>query len=315
MIEPQPNRKTESWPRLSLSEWSSTQTTLHRWAQIVGKTRLALSPMQNHWWQVVLYVTARGLTTSPIPRPDGGGTFEIDFDFIDHALVVRTSEGETRTILLVARTVADFYAEYLSTLRSLGVEVSLWPVPAEMPDTTRFTEDRVHASYDADAAQRCWRILVHADRALKEFRGRFIGKSSPSHFWWGGFDIACTRFSGRPAPRHPGGIPNLPDRVTREAYSHECISAGWWPGVLGSPVTEPAFYAYSYPEPGGCDVAPIKPASAFYHPDMHEWILPYESVRAALDPEREVLDFFQSTYDAAADLAKWDRTALERQEP
>jgi len=315
VIETQPDRKTESWPRLSLSEWSSTQTTLHRWAQIVGKTRLALSPMQNHWWQVVLYVTARGLTTSPIPRPDGGGTFEIDFDFIDHALVVRTSEGATRTILLVARTVADFYAEYLSTLRSLGVEVRLWPVPAEMPDTTRFTEDRVHASYDADAAQRCWRILVHADRALKEFRGRFIGKSSPSHFWWGGFDIACTRFSGRPAPMHPGGIPNLPDWVTREAYSHECISAGWWPGVLGSPVTEPAFYAYSYPEPAGCEVAPIKPASAYYHPDMHEWILPYESVRAASDPERGLMDFLQTTYDAAAELAKWDRSVLERPLP
>jgi hypothetical protein len=315
VIETQLDRKTDRWPRLSLEEWSSTQTTLHRWAQIVGKTRLALSPMQNHWWQVVLYVTARGLTTSPIPRPNGVGTFEVDFDFIDHALVVRTSDGETRTIPLVARTVADFFAEYLSTLRSLGIEVRLWPVPAEMPDTTRFTEDRVHASYDAGAAQRCWRILVHADRALKEFRGRFIGKSSPSHFWWGGFDIACTRFSGRPAPRHPGGIPNIADWVTREAYSHECISAGWWPGAVGSPVTEPAFYAYSYPEPAGCDVAPIQPASAYYHPDLHEWILPYESVRAAQDPERELLEFLQSTYQAAADLAKWDRTALERHEP
>jgi hypothetical protein len=315
VIETQLDRKTDRWPRLSLEEWSSTQTTLHRWAQIVGKTRLALSPMQNHWWQVVLYVTARGLTTSPIPRPNGVGTFEVDFDFIDHALVVRTSDGETRTIPLVARTVADFFAEYLSTLRSLGIEVGLWPVPAEMPDTTRFTEDRVHASYDAGAAQRCWRILVHADRALKEFRGRFIGKSSPSHFWWGGFDIACTRFSGRPAPRHPGGIPNIADWVTREAYSHECISAGWWPGAVGSPVTEPAFYAYSYPEPAGCDVAPIQPASAYYHPDLHEWILPYESVRAAQDPERELLEFLQSTYQAAADLAKWDRTALERHEP
>jgi Family of unknown function (DUF5996) len=318
VIETRSEEKTERWPRLSLDEWSATQATLHRWAQIVGKTRLALSPMQNHWWQVTLYVTARGLTTSPIPRGNGkragggGEAFEIDFDFIDHALLIRTSEGETGIVPLVARSVADFYADYMSVLRSLGVEVRIRPVPSEMPDTTPFPDDRTHASYDREAAHRCWRVLVHADRALKEFRGKFIGKSSPSHFWWGGFDISCTRFSGRPAPQHPGGIPNIPDWVTREAYSHECISAGWWPGTVGSPVAEPAFYAYSYPEPAGCDVAPIQPASAYYHPEMHEWILPYESVRAAKAPERALMDFFQSTYEAAADRGKWDRSALER---
>jgi hypothetical protein len=266
--------------------------------------------MQNHWWQTVLYVTARGLSTSPMPY--GDGTVEVQFDFVDHSLEIRTNAGEARTIRLESRSVADFYAEYTSALSSLGVAVRIWPVPREMPDTTRFTDDREHSSYDSDAVHRYWQILVGADRALKEFRGRFIGKSSPSHFWWGGFDLSCTRFSGRPAPRHPGGIPNLPDYVTREAYSHECISAGWWPGTLGSPMAEPAFYAYSYPEPPGCDVAPIQPAGAYYHPDMREWILPYESVRTAADPHKLLLDFFESTYSAAARLAAWPRSALER---
>jgi Family of unknown function (DUF5996) len=314
VIETATESKTERWPRLSLDEWAATQTTLHRWTQIVGKTRLALAPMQNHWWQVALYVTARGLTTSPIPRANGSGTFEVEFDFIDQALMIRTSEGETGIVPLVARSVADFYADYMSVLRSLGIDVRVRPVPAEMSDTMRFPEDRVHASYDGEAVQRFWQVLVHADRALKEFRGGFLGKSSPSHFWWGGCDISCTRFSGRRAPQHPGGIPNIPDWVTREAYSHECISAGWWPGTVGSPVAEPAFYAYSYPEPDGCDVAPIKPASAYYHPDMHEWILPYESVRTSATPERDLREFLQSTYEAAADLGKWDRSALERRD-
>jgi len=312
VIETATESKTERWPRLSLDEWAATQTTLHRWTQIVGKTRLALAPMQNHWWQVTLYVTARGLTTSPIPRANGSGTFEVEFDFIDQALMIRTSEGDTGIVPLVPRTVADFCADYMSVLRSLDIDVRIRPVPSEMPDTIPFPADRTHASYDADAAQRCWQVLVQADRALKEFRARFMGKSSPSHFWWGGFDISCTRFSGRPAPRHPGGIPNLPDYVTREAYSHECISAGWWPGTVGSPVAESAFYAYSYPEPAGCDVAPIKPATAYYHPLMHEWILPYESVRTSATPERDLREFLQSTYEAAADLGKWDRAALER---
>ena len=298
------------WPRLGLDEWAPTQTTLQRWTQIVGKTRLALAPMQNHWWQVVLYVTERGLTTSPIPYDVR--TFDVSFDFTNHKLIARTSDGESRTIPLVAQSVADFYAAYMEMLRSLGIEVNIKPVPMEMSDAMRFTEDRTHASYDADAVHRFWQVLVNSDRVLKEFRARFLGKSSPSHFWWGGFDLACTRFSGRPAPLHPGGVPNCPDYVMIEGYSHECISAGWWVGTVGGPVPEPAFYAYSYPEPAGCDVAPIRPEGAYYHPVMREWILPYESVRTAPDPEQALLDFLQSTYETAATLAKWDRKALER---
>ena len=299
-----------AWPKLTLDEWAPTQSTLHRWTQIVGKTRLALAPMQNHWWQVVLYVTDRGLTTSPIPY--NGRTFDVSFDFVDHRLVVLTSDGDERTIPLAPRTVAEFYAEYMSMLRSLDINVRVWPVPVEMPDVLPFVDDRTHASYEPDAARRCWQILVNIDRVLKEFRGRFLGKSSPSHFWWGGFDIACTRFSGRSAPEYKGSIPNCPDYVMREGYSHECISAGWWPGSVGAPVAEPAFYAYSYPEPTGCDVAPVRPDGAYYHPQMREWILPYEAVRSSADPDRAILEFLQSTYEAAANLAKWDRAALER---
>ena len=310
MIETLSERTTQAWPKLTLDEWAPTQTTLHRWTQMVGKTRLALAPMQNHWWQVVMYVTERGLTTSPIPFD--GRTFDVSFDFTNHKLIARTSDGDTRALPLTAQSVADFYEAYMSMLRSLGIDVKIFPVPMEMADTLRFDEDRTHASYDPDAAHRCWQILVQADRVLKEFRGRFVGKSSPSHFWWGGFDLACTRFSGRPAPRHPGGIPNCPDYVTLEGYSHECNSPGWWPGMVGSPVAEPAFYAYSYPEPPGCDVAPVRPDGAYYQPVMHEWILPYESVRSSPDPDHALLEFLQSTYEAAADRAKWDRSALER---
>lgn len=311
MIETRSERKAERWPQLTLDEWAPTQTTLHRWTQMVGKTRLALAPMQNHWWQVVMYVTDRGLTTSPIPYDDGR-TFDVSFDFHGHKLIARTTDGDVRTLPLVAQSVADFYAAYMSMLHSLGIEVKIMPVPVELADTMPFAEDRTHASYDPGAAHRCWRILVQADRALKKFRGRFIGKSSPSHFWWGAFDLSCTRFSGRPAPLHPGGVPNCPDYVTREGYSHECISAGWWPGTVGAPVAEPAFYAYSYPEPLGCDTAPVRPEGAYYQPVMHEWILPYERVRSSPDPEGAVLDFFQSTYEAAADRAKWPRASLER---
>jgi hypothetical protein len=301
-----------TWPRITLDEWADTQATLHRWTQIVGKTRLALAPMQNHWWQIVLYVTSRGLTTSPIPYEQDGRTFEVSFDFTSHQLITSTSDGEALSIPLVSQSVADFYGEYMRLLRALDIDVRIWPVPVELADTLPFVDDRQHASYDPDAAHRCWQAMVNADRALKEFRGRFIGKSSPSHFWWGSFDLACTRFSGRPAPRHPGGIPNCPDYVTIEAYSHECISAGWWPGTVGSPVTEPAFYAYSYPEPPGLADASIQPNAAYYHPVLHEWILPYEAVRTAEEPDRMVLEFLQSTYEAAADRAKWDREALER---
>ena len=299
-----------AWPRLGLDEWAPTQTTLQRWTQIVGKTRLALA-LQNHWWQVVLYVTERGLTTSPIPYVDGR-SFDVSFDLTNHKLIARTSDGDLRTLPLVAQSVADFYAAYREMLRSLDIEVKIKPVPMEMPDTMRFTDDHTHASYDLEAVHRFWQVLVRADRVLKEFRARFIGKSSPSQFWWGGFDLACTRFSGRPAPLHPGGIPNCPDYVMFEGYSHECISAGLWPGNVGGPVTEPAFYAYSYPEPAGSDVAPIRPEGAYYHPVMREWILPYETVRTSADPEQALLEFLQSTYEAAAGLAKWDRKALER---
>lgn len=302
--------KAMTLPELDLNAWAPTQATIHRWLQIVGKTRLKFAPMQNHWWQVVLYVTSRGLSTSPMPYE--GETFEVTFDFVNHELVIVTSEGETRAFPLRAKSVAEFYDEYLATLRSIGITAKLWPVPVEMSDTLRFTDDRVHNSYDPDAVHKCWQALVFTDRALKEFRGRFVGKCSPSHFWWGGFDIACTRFSGKPAPPHPGGIPNLADYVTRESYSSECISAGWWPGNVGGPVAEPAFYAYSYPEPAGCDTAPVQPEGAYYHPQLKEWILPYEVVRNAADPEHALSQFLQSTYEAAAGLAKWDRAKLER---
>ncbi len=299
-----------AWPSLRLDEWEATYATLHRWLQIAGKTRLALSPMQNHWWNTPLYLSARGLTTSPIPY--GDREFEVEFDFIDHLLAVRTSDGERRGIPLEPHSVADFYRRYMALLTAVDIDVGIRPFPSEIPDATPFTEDEAHASYDPDAAHRCWRILAQTDQALKEFRGRFLGKSSPSHFWWGAFDISCTRFSGRRAPRHPGGIPNLPDRITVEAYSHECISAGWWPGSIGGPIAEPAFYAYSYPVPAGCDTATVKPEAAYWHQQMGEWVLPYESVRTSADPHATLLEFLQSTYEAAADLAKWDRAALER---
>lgn len=299
-----------AWPQLPLSDWADTYATLHRWAQLIGKTRLALAPMQNHWWQVTLYLTARGLGTSPIPYHER--SFEIELDFLDHRLLMRTSDAAVQSIPLAPRSVADFYREYRGMLAALGVEARIWPVPVEIADATPFAADRVHASYDADAAQRCWRILAHTDRVLKQFRGRFLGKSSPSHFWWGSFDLSCTRFSGRRAPPHPGGIPNCPDYVTLEAYSHECISAGWWPGSAGGPVAEPAFYAYAYPEPAGFSDARVRPAAASYHPVMREWILPYEAVRAARDPDAALLEFLQSTYEAGAERAGWDRVQLER---
>lgn len=300
--------ETETWPPLPLEEWQDTFTTLHLWTQIVGKTRLALAPAVNHWWHVALYVTARGLTTSPIPY--GLRTFEVELDFIDHRLIVRTSEGATRSLPLVPRTVADFYREYRTLLGTLGIAPKIRPVAVELPEAIRLAEDDKHASYDADAAHRCWRILLQTDRVLKEYRSRFLGKSSPVHFFWGAFDLACTRFSGRPAPRHPGGIPNTPDYVAIEGYSHECASVGWWPG--GEPLKGPAFYAYSYPEPEGYAAARIQPADAYYDTTLREFILPYDAVRTASDPDALLMDFFQSTYEAGANLAAWDRVALER---
>lgn len=306
---PSTSNTRDAWPALPLANWHDTYETLHRWMQIVGKTRLQFAPMQNHWWQTALYITTRGLTTSPLPN--GQRLFEVEFDFIDHTLVVRDSDGSAREIRLAARSVAEFYQEYLAALRSLSIDPHIWPVPSEMPDTLRFDEDHVHTSYDRDAAARCWRVLAESDRVFKIFRGKFLGKCSPSHFWWGGFDLSCTRFSGRRAPTHPGGVPNLPDRVTREAYSHECISVGWWPGAVGV-LEEPAFYAYAYPEPPGCQEASTEPAGSYYHTVIHEWILPYELVLTSADADATILQFCESTYSAAADLGQWNRAELER---
>jgi hypothetical protein len=297
------------WPALPLAEWADTYATVHRWMQIVGKTRLHYAPMQNHWWNAALYLTARGIGTSPMPV--GERHFEIELDFIDHVLVARSSDGRTGSLPLVARTVADFYGAYVRMLREIGIEPDVWPVPVELGDRLRFDADDVHASYDPDAANRCWRVLAQSDRVLKSFRGRFLGKSSPSHFWWGSFDLSCTRFSGRGAPTHPGGVPNCPDYVTREAYSHECISVGWWPGSVGA-LEEPAFYAYAYPESPAFPSAAIRPGDAYYHAAMREWILPYDAVRSSGDPDGLLLAFWENTYSAAADLGGWDREKLER---
>jgi hypothetical protein len=257
---------------------------------------------------VPLYVTARGLSTSPIPYR--ALAFEVQFDLIEHRLVVTTSDGTTRSVALRPQAVADFYREYMTLLQSLGIDAPIRPVPSELDDSEAFPEDRDHSAYDPDYVGRCWRILARTARVLQEFRGRFVGKSSPVHFFWGAFDLACTRFSGRRAPTHPGGIPNLPDHVVREAYSHECISAGWWPG--GGPLPEPGFYAYSYPEPAGFPEAGVQPEGAYYHSDLREFILPYEAVRLAPNPERVLLQFFQSSYQAGATLGNWDRNSLER---
>jgi hypothetical protein len=275
---------------------------------MVGKTRLSLAPPINHWWHVTLYLTARGLTTSPMPS--GNRTLEVELDFIDHKLLFRTSDGATRSMALAPRTVADFYREYIAQLDALGFQVRIRPVPAEMEDALPFPEDHQHRSYDPVYAERCWRILAQTARVLQQFRGRFIGKCSPVHFFWGAFDLACTRFSGRSAPQHPGGFPNIADWVVREAYSHECMSAGWWPG--GGPVAEPGFYSYSYPEPGGFVEAQVQPSEAYYNKDLREFFLPYEAVRTAKRPDETLLQFFQTTYEAGADLGGWDRRALER---
>jgi hypothetical protein len=297
------------WPALPLAAWRDTYATLHMWTQIVGKIRLELSPPANHWWQVTLYVTVRGLTTSTIPY--GERTFQIDFDFIDHTLVVRTGEGDVRTLPLVPQSVAVFYRALMAALASLGLEIKIWTMPVEVPDPIRFEEDEVHHAYDAEYAQRFWRILVQADRVFKQFSCSFVGKCSPVHFFWGSFDLAVTRFSGRRAPVHPGGSPLVADFVTHEAYSHEVISCGFWPGS-SSVIQEPAFYAYAYPEPPGFKQAPVQPSKAFYSPDFGEFILGYDDMRAAERPDQALLAFAQSTYAAAAELGGWPREDLER---
>jgi hypothetical protein len=292
------------WPRsMPLAEWQTTHDTLHMWMQMVGKTRLALAPRQNHWWHVALYVTARGLTSSPIPS--GARTFEVDFDFIDHRLIVKTSDGAVRDIALRPQAVADFYREYMALLASLGIAVKLWPVPAEVDPAIPFAEDRVHASYDAVQAHRFFQMLRQADRITKRFQGRFLGKTSPVHFFWGAFDLALTRFSGRRAPHK-----DTDGWMLREANSHEEISVGFWPG--SGTVAEPAFYAYARPEPDGLAATSVRPAAVRYDPALADFILPYEAARSAGSPDDAVLEFYQSVYDAAADLARWDRAGLDR---
>ncbi len=295
----------ERWPALPANAWRDTRTTLHLWTQIVGKIRLALTPWQNHSWHVALYVTARGLTTSLIPA--AAGSFQIDFDFIEHALLIRASGGEHRRIALRPMSVAEFYNETMQALRALGIDVTIDTMPNEIPDAVRFPEDTAHASYDAEYAHRFWRALASAHDVFAHFRTGFLGKASPVHFFWGSFDLAVTRFSGRRAPTHPGGVPNLPDAVAREAYSHEVSSAGFWPG--GGVYDEAAFYSYAYPGPQGFAEARVKPADAFWSKELGEFLLPYDAVRSGGDAA--LMDFLQSTYDAAADLAKWDRANLE----
>jgi hypothetical protein len=301
------NMVEQDWPALPLEQWEDTYRTLHMWTQIVGKIRLALTPLQNHWWNTALYVNTRGLTTSPIPYR--GGAFEIQFDFIHHRLELRTSartSGGERALALSPKSVAAFYRELLALLREAGIDVQINPKPQEVPNPIPLDQDETHASYDPEYANRLWRILLSTDIVLQEFRARFIGKSSPVHFFWGSFDLCCTRFSGRRAPPRKGII-------TSEAYSHECISIGWWPG--GGDVAGPAFYAYTAPEPAGFGEQPVRPAGALYPSKLREFVLMYDDVRRATSPRDEILEFAQSTYEAGANLAGWDRVLLERRLP
>jgi Family of unknown function (DUF5996) len=304
-----PEGQTDSppWPALSHEGWQATYETLHMWAQIVGKTRLALAPMENHWWQVALYVTVRGLTTSPMPH--GKSTVAVEFDFLSHELIVRTSDGARRSFALTPMTVADFFARYLAALGELGIHPIIYPSPMEVKIAIPFAEDHEHAGYVPESAHACWQILVNTQRVMARFRSAFTGKQSPIHFFWGSFDLASTRFSGRRAPKHPGGAPHCPDRIMVEAYSHECSSCGFWPGDGSNP---PSFYAYAYPEPAGYPQRLVEPGAARFDLEAREFLLSYDALRAMPDPDGMLLRFFQSTYDAAADLARWDRGALER---
>jgi hypothetical protein len=299
----------EPWPTLPLEAWTETYSTLHLWMQIVGKIRLAASPWVNHGWHATLYPTARGLTTSLIPYRTRA--FQIDFDFLDHWLSVQSSDGGKVGLALEPQSVATFYRRLMQEMHRLDLQVPIHGSPNEVADAIRFDQDETHGAYDPEYANRFWRVLLQASRVFNEFRARFIGKCSPVHFFWGAPDLAVTRFSGRRAPRHPGGIPNLPDWVTRDAYSHEVSSCGFWPG--GGPIAYAAFYAYAYPEPAGFDTAPIKPREAFYSTDLKEFILAYDVVRQSNSPDDTLLEFLQTTYEAAADLAAWDRGSLERE--
>jgi hypothetical protein len=294
--------EADLWPALPLEQWKDTYATLHMWTQVVGKIRLRLAPPVNHWWHSTLYVTSRGLTTSAMPYR--GRLFEMEFDFIDHTLEI-CSADVVRTIALAPRSVADFYDEVMATLKEMGIEVKIWTMPQEVPSPIPFEKDHEHAAYDAEYANRFWRILSQADSIFQEFRGRFLGKSSPVHFFWGSFDLAVTRFSGRRAPERPGA-----DLITREAYSHEVISHGFWPG--GGPISGPAFYAYAAPAPTGLDQEPIRPAAGHYSQEVSEFLLMYDEVRTIPSPRAAVLEFCQSTYEAGAKLANWDRKELEK---
>lgn len=301
------NPMSTHWPSLKLDAWQDTYTTLHMWTQIVGKVRLVQTPWINHSWHVPLYLTARGLTTATVPYDNH--IFQIDFDFIDHQLRIATSEGNTQIVELRSRSVADFYRAVMEALASLDISIKIHTTPNEITDPIPFEQDETHESYDPDYAHRFWQVLLQSDRIFREFRSYFSGKVSPVHFFWGSFDLAVTRFSGRPAPEHPGGVPNLPDAVAKEAYSQEVSSAGFWPGAgLGYP----AYYSYAYPTPDGFKEAPVQPEAAFFHEGLGEFILPYEVVREAKEPDKALMAFLQSTYEAAASLADWDQAALRQ---
>jgi hypothetical protein len=298
----------DPWPALPLDEWRDTYATLHLWLQIAGKVRLILSPWLNHSWHATLYPTATGLTTSLIPYRSGA--FEIDFDFINHRLHIRAPEGRSAGFALEPQSVATFYQRLMRTLASLGIHVGIHRTPSEIADAVPFDQDETHQSYDPEYAARLWRVIVQSHRVFSEFRVRFIGKCSPVHFFWGAPDLAVTRFSGRIAPLHPGGVVGLPDKVVRDAYSHEVSSCGFWPG--GGPIPYPVFYSYAYPEPPGFPKATVQPSEAFYDSTLREFILPYDAVRESALPDAMLLAFLQTSYEAAAELGKWDRGALER---
>jgi hypothetical protein len=300
--------RSEQWPALDFAAWYDVGETVRLWTQIVGKIRLGQLPWTNHSWHVPLYLTGRGLTTLTMPYDDR--IFQIDFDFVDHRLEIRTADGAARTLALRPQTVADFYTAVMGALREIGMDVRIDETPSEIEQPIRFSEDRTHAAYDAELVGRFWRIMLQTERVLQRFRADFIGKCSPIHFFWGGFDLAVTRFSGRTAPLHPGGVPNMPDWVAQEAYSHEVSSAGFWTG--GGPHEFPLFYSYTYPEPAGMAAVELPVAGAFYSDALREFVLPYDAVRATPSPDATLLAFLQSTYDAGADLGGWDRAQLER---
>ena len=290
-------------PALPFDSWKDTLATLHMWTQVVGKLRLKLCPLVNHFWNVTFYLTARGMTTEAMPYESG--TVEVRFDFIDHKLLIETDQGRTAEIALKPQSVAEFYTKFMAAIANLGVTTKIWTMPCEVPNPTPFEQDQAHASYDPEAVNKFWRITVWVDQVFQEFRAEFIGKVSPVHFFWGSFDLAVTRFSGRPAPERPGADP-----ITREAYSHEVSSAGFWPG--GGDIKGPAFYSYAAPEPPGFAEQKVRPQAAYYHPQMKEFLLMYDDVRSATSPKAALMEFLESTYDAAANLGKWDRKALER---